>query len=134
MKKLNVIIETADNNYAAYVDGVDGIAVTGSSVAQIKERMQEAIKVYVETCNELGMEIPKQLQGDFELAFVMDTATLLAFYYGIFSMAGMERITGIHQKQLWHYATGQVKPRPKQRERIETALHKLGSELSAISL
>ena len=54
---------------------------------------------------------------------------MLQFYAGIFTKAGLERITGINQKQLWHYASGTRNPRPEQVLKIETALHKLGEEL-----
>ena len=55
-------------------------------------------------------------------------------YEGIFTKSGLERLTGINQKQLWHYANGVSKPRPAQRRKIEDALHRLGSELVSLSL
>ena len=64
----------------------------------------------------------------------MDVKSLLDFYSGIFSKAGLERITGINQKQLWHYASGNRKPRPEQAMKLENALHKLGEELISINL
>ena len=45
-----------------------------------------------------------------------------------------KKLTGINQKQLWHYAKGISKPRQEQRRKIENALHKLGSELVSLSL
>ena len=51
-----------------------------------------------------------------------------------FTKAGLERITGINQKQLWHYASGTRNPRPEQSIKIESALHRLGEELIAINL
>lgn len=36
MVTLRVIIERADNNYSAYIDGVNGITVTGSTIDEIK--------------------------------------------------------------------------------------------------
>lgn len=53
---------------------------------------------------------------------------------GIFSNAALERLTGINQKQLWNYANGVSKPRPKSKEKIETALHALGQDLLEFSL
>ena len=46
---------------------------------------------------------------------------------------GLERLTGINQKQLWHYASRGRKPCKEQIHRIESALHKLGEELLSIS-
>lgn len=134
MCTLRIVIERAENNYSAYIDGIDGIVATGQTVDEIKTNMIEAINAFVEECNELGCEVPKELQGDYELNFKMDVKSLLDFYSGIFSKAGLERITGINQKQLWHYASGNRNPRPEQSLKLETALHKLGEELLSISL
>ncbi len=134
MYTLRIIIERAENNYSAYIDGIDGIIATGQTVDEIKTNMIEAINAFVEECKDLGCEVPKELQGDYELNFKMDVKSLLDFYSGIFSKAGLERITGINQKQLWHYASGNRNPRPEQSLKLETALHKLGEELLSISL
>ncbi len=134
MKELTVIIEQTENNYAAYIEGIDGIVTTGRSVDEIKSNMIEAIDLYIETCKDMGLEIPEELQGDYNLTFKMDTKCVLAFYYGIFTKAGLSRLTGINQKQLWHYASGTSNPRPAQKVKIENALHRLGEELMSIHL
>lgn len=134
MNTLKIIIERAEHNYSAFIDGVDGIIATGNSVDEIKMNMVSAIEAFIEECKELGCEVPKELQGEYELNFKMDVKSLLDFYSGIFSKAGLERITGINQKQLWHYASGNRNPRPEQAMKLETALHKLGEELLSISL
>ena len=134
MKTIKVIIERAEHNYSAYLDGVDGIVATGSSVEEIKMNMYEAINALIDECKEFGCEVPEELTGDYELVFKMDVKSLLDFYSGIFSKAGLERITGINQKQLWHYASGGRKPRPEQAIKLESAMHKLGEELLSISL
>ena len=134
MSNLTIIIEQTENNYAAYIEGIDGIVATGHSVDEIKTKMIEAIDLYVETCKDMDMEIPKELLGDYNLTFKMDTKSMLAFYYGIFTKAGLSRLTGINQKQLWHYASGTSTPRPAQKVKIENALHKLGEELLAVRL
>lgn len=134
MYTLKIIIERADSNYSAYIDGIDGIIATGQTVDEIKTNMIEAINALIEECKELGCEIPEELRGDYDFNFKMDVKSLLEFYSGIFSKAGLERITGINQKQLWHYASGNRNPRPEQSMKLESALHKLGEELLSISL
>ena len=134
MADLTVIIEQTENNYAAYIQDIDGIVTTGQSVDEIKSNMVEAIEAYIETCKELGLEIPEQLLDDYNLTFKMDTKCVLAFYYGIFTKAGLSRLTGINQKQLWHYASGTSNPRTAQKVKIENALHRLGEELLSIHL
>ena len=134
MKTLNVIIERTENNYSAYLQEVDGVIAIGKSVAEIKQCIIESIEVLKESCNELGCEIPEELQGDYTLTFKMDVRSVLDFYSNIFTKAALERITGINQKQLWHYASGERVPRAEQAVKLENALHKLGEELLSIQL
>lgn len=134
MKRLTAIIETAVDNYSAYIEGVDGVVATGKTLDEIKTNLIDAVDFYVEGCRETGCDIPDDLSGDFEIEFKMDVKSLLDFYSGIFTKAGLERITGINQKQLWHYANGKTKPRQAQKQKIENAIHSLGSELLRIHL
>lgn len=134
IKTVRVIIEQTENNYAAYLEGIDGIVTTGGSIDEIKSNIVEAIELFVEVSKEFGDDIPKELQGDYELIFKMDVQSMLNVYSKIFTKAGLERLTGINQKQLWHYATGTKKPRLAQALKLEQALHKLGSELLSINL
>ncbi|MGL4332245.1 MAG: type II toxin-antitoxin system HicB family antitoxin [Bacteroidales bacterium] len=133
MNQLLVIIERAEGNYSAYLSDIDGITTTGSTIDEIKNNICESIELYVEGCKIAGVDVPEQLKGDYQLLFKMDVKSVLDFYAGIFTKAGLERITGINQKQLWHYASGDRKPRPEQALKLERALHKLGQELLSIS-
>lgn len=132
--QVKVIVEHAGDNFSAYVADIDGIAVTGDSVDDIKASMLDAIEDFVEVNKELGLEIPEQLKEDYELYFELDVCSFLKIYEGIFTKAGLERLTGINQKQLWHYANGKSKPRQAQRLKIEQGLHRLGNELISLSL
>ena len=134
MKTLTVIIERTENNYSAYLQEVDGIVATGKSVEEIKKCIIDSINVLIDECNEFGDTIPEALKGEYCLAFKMDVKSLLDFYSKIFTKAGLERITGINQKQLWHYASGLRNPRPEHTVLLDNALHKLGEELLAINL
>ena len=134
MKKLTAIIESAQDNYSAYIKDVDGIVATGSTIDEIKINLAEAVEDYITTCAELGCDTPEELNGDYELEFKMDVKSLLEIYSKVFTKAGLERITGVNQKQLWHYASGRSVPRRSQTLKIEGALHKLGSELMSIHL
>ena len=58
--------------------------------------MIKAINAYIEECDDLGCEMPKELQEDYELNFKMDVKSLLDFYSAIFSKVGLECITGIN--------------------------------------
>lgn len=134
MKPVVVIIERTENNYSAYLEGIDGIFAVGKSVDEIKKGIIDSIEALKEECIEFGGEIPEELKGDYDLIFKMDVRSFLDFYSNLFTKAGLERITGINQKQLWHYASGMRNPRPEQSLKLEKALHKLGEELLSINL
>lgn len=75
MSKLQVIIERAEENYSAYIEGIDGVVATGESIDEIKTNMLEAIGIFVEECREFGCEVPAALQGEYEVNFKMDVST-----------------------------------------------------------
>ena len=134
MHTLNATIECLENGYSAYIENLDGVVATGSTVDEIKRNLISALDDYVETCKELNLKPPAELTGNYQIDFSMDVKSLLALYDGIFTKSGLERLTGINQKQLWHYANGLSKPRRAQVLKIENALHRLGNELIAIHL
>ena len=134
MAKLNVTIERAENNYSAYIEEVDGVVATGSTIDEIKTKMLESIEILRETCNEYGDEIPELLKDDYDIEFKLDARSFLNIYSDIFSKSGLEKLTGINQKQLWHYANGKSTPRLAQKVKIESALHRLGQELISLHL
>lgn len=134
IRHLTAVIETTENNYSAYLEHVDGIAGVGDTLAEVKMSLLEGVDVFMESCEENGYDIPEELKGDFVIDFRMDVKSFLSVYYGIFTKAGLERLTGINQKQLWHYASGKSVPRRAQVQKIENALHQLGEELLSIRL
>ena len=60
--------------------------------------------------------------------------TFINYYSNIFTKAALSRITGINERQLWHYAAGLHKPRKRQLERIQRGVQSLTEELSSICL
>ena len=69
MKQIKVIIEQADNNLCAYLEGIDGIVTTGNTEEEIKTNMAHAISVFTEECQYLDCELPAELMVDYELIF-----------------------------------------------------------------
>lgn len=134
MTELKAIIESLENNYSAYIEKLDGVVATGSTIAEIKANLLDAVDDYIETCKENGLDIPEELTGEYKIEFTMDVKTLLNLYDKIFSKSGLERLSGINQKQLWHYANGKSVPRRAQALKLENALHRLGTELMSITL
>lgn len=129
MKTVEVIVEHAGKNLSAYIEGAPIITV-GNSMAEIESNMREAIDLYLED-NSNPVDI---LSGEFELNFKIDAATFINYYSNIFTKAALSRITGINERQLWHYAAGVHKPRKQQLEKIQQGIRALTKELSSISL
>ena len=131
---LHIVIECGEDNYSAYIEEVDGIVMSGGTLREIRQNTQEAIALFLEACQESGCEIPDVLKGEYSLIYQMDVKSFLGLYYSFFTKSGLERLIGINQKQLWHYASGKSTPRKKQVAKIEKALHELGSELMNVCL
>ena len=127
MKTINVIIERAsDGTFGAYAENVSGIYGAGDDVKEVKQSILDGI----ETTKEIG-NFPYK---EYEIKYKFDTESLLKYYKGILGNPAFEKITGINQKLIHHYATGLKKPREAQRKKIEEGLHALGRELLSIEL
>ena len=133
MKTVEVIVEHAGNNLSAYIDGAP-VIVVGNDVKEIEKNMKEAVELYLESCKEMNIIPAEALRGEFALKFKIDAATFINYYSNIFTKAALSRITGINERQLWHYAAGVHKPRKQQLEKIQKGINSLTEELAAINL
>ena len=134
MKKVVVNIYYTGNNFNAYAPALTGCVSTAATLDEMKKNIKEAIEFHVESSLTDNEFIPDVFNGEYELEFILSTEALLNAYSDIFTKAALSRITGINERQLWHYASGMRKPRPAQRKRIEDGLHRLGEELLAVNV
>lgn len=132
MSTIKIVIERSKDMYSAYAENVEGIYGGGSTVEEAKQSVTDAIKLYKEYNK--PENIPPILKNEYEVIYRFDAQSLLSYYKGIFTNAALERITGINQRQLQHYANGLKKPRKTQIKKIESGLHQLASELLTIQL
>ena len=112
MEKLIVQIGASSDHFGAFAINCDGIYGAGNSVDECKQNLLEGLRLYIST-NEI---LPEILMGEFEIEYHFDVQSLLSHYSNVFTKPALERLTGINQKQLHHYATGLKKPRPAQRK------------------
>jgi len=133
--KVKAFIERGnDGSYGIYVDLEDnrlnyGIIGDGKTII-------EAIDDFYNSYNEMK-EIHISENKHFEEAefeFKYDTASFLAYYSKVLSLAGLGRLTGVAQGQLSHYVTGRRKPSQKTVRKIEKSLHEFAAELSKVQL
>jgi hypothetical protein len=120
------IIERSKDAYWAYVPDLEGVSGVGTTVQEAKDSMQNGLQIQRELGN-VAMD-------DIKFEYHFDVISLLNYFKGILTNAAFERLTGINQLQMSHYATGLKKPRKAQRLKIEKALHQLGDELRSIYL
>ncbi len=105
----------------------------GDTIEEAKADMMQQIKFYKETAIAEGFKYPAFLDGEYSFPYKIDAVSLMQYYVnsGILSLAGLEKLTGINQKQLWGYING-TKPRKAQEERIESGFRALDKDLNAI--
>ena len=134
MNTIEAIIERGnDGTFSVYCND-EMFTGMGDTAENAKNDMCRQMDIFKKTAIKEGFSYPEFLNGDFEIVYKFDTESLLEYYSGILSLSGLEKITGIHQKQLWNYLHRKSKPRKAQIEKIEKGLHALGSELISISL
>ena len=134
MEKVTVEIVYSGNNFGAHVPVLPGCVATGSTLNEVKKNIKDAIEFHVEGSLEDNDPIPEIFTKEYELMYKLSPEALLNAYSNIFTKAALSRITGINERQLWHYAAGVRKPRPAQIRKIEEGLHHLADELKSIAL
>lgn len=136
MQKLVINTSKTPEGFSASCDLIPGwvVAYTGDFDG-FEDYVRESIDFYVSCAQADGEPVPDILTApDLELSYKFDIQSLLEHYQNIFSFAALQYITGVNQRQLWHYAAGRSKPRPKQAQKIVNALNRLGKELVSLSV
>ena len=123
-----------DGSYSCYMDKHPelnyGLVGEGNTV-------QEAIDDWMKCYEGMREAFADGERGEFkeaEFSFAYDLASMLNYYAGRFTFAGLARITGVSAAQLSQYASGYRNPSPKTTAKIESALHTFGKELCQVTL
>lgn len=136
MQRLTINTSKTDKGYSASCDLIPGWVVAyEGDFSGFEDYIRESINFYVDCARADGEPFPKLLADPaLELSYKFDVQSLLAHYQNIFSFAALQYITGVNQRQLWHYAAGRSVPRQKQADKIVGALNRLGKELVSLSV
>lgn len=132
MEKIIMVIEKSKDFYDAYSENCEGIYAAGGSIDDVKKDTEAAIGIIKRDYPE--SEWPAPLRGEYEIEWKMDVQSFLEYYKDYLSLSGLEKITGINQKQLSNYLNRRSKPRRRQLERISEGLHRFASELLSVTL
>jgi len=135
MEKLIIEIGASSNHFGGFAVNVDGVYGAGNTLDECKANLLEGLHLLINNREKSQTLVPDWLiNGEYEIEYRYDVQSILNYYANVFTKPALERLTGINQKQLHHYATGLKKPREPQRKKIELALHRLGSELLSVRL
>lgn len=138
MEDKKIVVEvswTEDNFCCVWSDEEVGtVLVTAKDFNKLRENFEESFRLHIEGCVADGDMLPNYLaSGDYEIEYILDPAALLRNAETYTTMAALSRASGINQKQLSHYANGTKHPRPLQIERIKAGLHRIATQLMALS-
>jgi predicted RNase H-like HicB family nuclease len=134
MEKVIVEVCYTGNNYSAHIPVLQGCVTTGGSLVEIRKHINEIVPFHIEGMREDNDEYPAVFDGKYEFIYKLSAEALINEFSSIFTKAALSRVTGINERQLWHYAAGVRYPRQMQRRRIIDGLHKLGKELLSVDL
>ncbi|MDR1781116.1 MAG: helix-turn-helix transcriptional regulator [Tannerella sp.] len=133
MNKVKAFIERGkDGTYGVYVDLDDdtlnyGIIGEGKTVNEAIEDFKTSYTEMKALHEREGLPF---VEAQFE--FHYDTASFLDYYTTYFSLAGLSRLTGIHQGQLSHYVTGHRNPSKATIQRIDRSVHQFANKLNQV--
>ncbi|MBR1926169.1 MAG: DNA-binding protein [Bacteroidales bacterium] len=130
MKQVKVFIEKSEYGFSAYMDDTPlsyGLIGEGKTVEETIDDFNKSyagMREYYERHGKVFEEI--------EYEFFYDIASFLDEYCKAFSLAGLERITGVSQTQLGHYLHGRSKPSKKTIKRIQKGVEAFAHDLTAV--
>ena len=127
-----MVISASKDSFGAYSENCEGIFAAGDTLEEAKADTYEAIRLIKKNLPE--ERCPDQIKVEFEIEWKFDVPSFLEYYSSFISLAGMEKLTGINQKQLSNYLNHRAVPRRKQADRIVTGIHKFAHELLSITL
>ena len=133
MKQIEAIVEIAsDSTFSVYCKD-EIFSGSGGTITEAKEDMLAQMSFYKRTAIEEGFKYPEWMDEEYSIHYTRDAISLLKYFVrsGLFSLAGLEKLTGINQKQLWAYVNG-TKPRKAQSERIVSGFRSLRNNLNSI--
>lgn len=130
MKQVKVYIEKSEFGFSAYMDdtpldyGCIGEGKTvEDAIADFNAAYSEMRAYYAQTGKPFE---------EIHYEFYYDIASFLEEYCKAFSLAGLERITGVSQTQLGHYLHGRRKPSAKTVARIQEGVERFAHSLTAV--
>ena len=130
MKKVKVYIEKSEYGFSAYMDDTP-LSYACIGEGKTVEETIEDFNLSYQDFKKIYAEWGKPFE-EIEYEFFYDVASFLQEYCEAFSLAGLERITGVSQAQLGHFLHGRRKPSRKTIEKIQKGVDAFAKKLTAL--
>lgn len=132
-RKVKAFIERGvDGSYGVYFKEDLPVGFFGEGASS-----EEAIKDFELSFEDMKEEVSGadlELLNSIEFEYHHDVPSILSYFSGIFTLAGLSRLTGINQRQLGHYLSGHRHPSEATTRKIEASLHRLSEDLGKVHL
>ena len=129
MEKIIIKMGASSNHFGAYAENCPGIYGAGDTIEEAKQNVIEGLNLFIKYNKD---NLPKILQGEYEIEYHFDVSSFLKHYSTIFTKSALQRMTGINQTQLTHYVSGFRKPSKRTVSKLDTAIQGLSKELSQV--
>jgi len=133
MKTTALIEQAKDGSFTIFTPNLQRtITGSGKSVEAAKNDFINSVSEMILSYSESGRILPKEL-NELSFEYKYDIASLFDYYNWI-NVSKFAKIAGINASLLRQYKKGLSYISEKQANKIEVVLHKLGNELTAVSL
>lgn len=132
MKQIAYIEKGEDGSYSVYSTTSSVIIGEGATVAEAKADFENTLNELLTTCRKEGLPIPADLQ-DVEFTFKYDIASVFNAFDFI-NVTKFAKYAGVNPSLLRQYKTQGTYISDAQANKIESALKRIGHELTTISL
>ncbi|MEI2694032.1 MAG: helix-turn-helix transcriptional regulator [Saprospiraceae bacterium] len=123
-REIKFIIEKTNTGFSAFAKNYP-IFTTGSSIPELMNNILDASNLYFEEHEILIVAENLKYEIDFKQFFL---------FYRVLNSKFLAEKIGMNPTLLSQYVKGRKKPSPSQTERILSAIHEIGKELSEINL
>ncbi|MCH5172915.1 MAG: type II toxin-antitoxin system HicB family antitoxin [Bacteroidales bacterium] len=133
MKTTAVIEKGKDGRFGIFTPDIEHVIIgEGASVAEAKADFENSLAEMIASYTEDGGELPDELR-DIEFEYKYDIASVFNFFDFI-NVSKFARWAGVNAGLMRQYKSCNTYISETQVRKIETALHNIGRELTAISL
>ena len=133
MKTTALIEKGKDGTFGVFTPDINSIIIgEGNTVEEAKADFENSVQEIFAAYKEHGDELPDELK-DIEFEYKYDLASFFNYYDWI-NATRFAKIAGINASLMRQYKAGVAYVSETQTKKIETVLHNLGNELTAVKL